>query len=314
MSAVLALFAEFGVTRVGVSTGTREAHRTVAQGEDPFVQGEALAGEPVSVVVVAGGDASYPWHPCTRLEAEARRYAEDKRVPLVIVRPMDSGDLVAEARLSGHKHIERRGVFYAVPQTAAFERCADALSIPREAARIVAVYLGDEVAVSAYRGGRVIDTSDPVACEGPFGLRSVGTLPAVSFLAYVSRRGADRDSDEAERLRQSLKEESGTYAIAGVGSQDELVEALDDRRPDALLAVSAMAYQVAKEVGRQLAALGGKADAIALCGPGTSIEPLASGIRERVSKWAQVIVFRGDLVVPYLLREGIEYLSSKQKM
>ena len=313
MSAVLALYAEGALTHIGVSSGSEAVYRTVAEGADPFAAGEALAGGSVSLVVVAGGDASYPWHPCTRLEAEARRYGAKKAIPVVVVGPMDSGDLMPEARPSGHRDVVRRGVFHAMPQTAAFEKCAEALSISPEAANIITVYLGDEVAVSAHRGRRVVDTSDPVACEGPFGFRSVGTLPAVSFLGHISRLGADRSDEESQRLRRSLKEGSGAFAIAGVGSQRELVEALERERPSAVLAVSAMAYQVAKEVGREMAALKGKADAIALCGPGTSIGPLVSGIKDRVSKWAQVISFQGDLAVPYLLREGIAHLSSKQK-
>jgi hypothetical protein len=65
-----------------------------------------------------------------------------------------------------------------------------------------------------------------------------------------------------------------------------------------------MAYQVAKEIGRQISALSGKADCVCLCGVATSISPLVQGIEDRTKKWARLVVLRDDLALRALELEG----------
>lgn len=312
MNAVLALFAEYRTTSLGVAKDGETVTRLVPTDDDPFRRGEELAGDIPAVVVVPGGTRDHPWHPASRLEADARRYCAEKGARVLVVESMSSVDLTSEARLSGYKGCERRGAYHAVPQKAAFEKAVDTLSLPLGEARVVTVYLGDEVSVSAHRGNRVIDTSDPVACEGPFGFTSAGTPPAVSFVSWVEARKGNRSPGAAFELRQILKEGSGAFALAGVNDLDELSEAVARGQEAALKAVSAMAYQIAKEIGRQIACLRGRVDAVALCGPGASLTPLLSGIIGRVGKWARAIAFQGDLAVPSLLREGIAALPQKE--
>jgi butyrate kinase len=313
MSVVLALFAEYRGTRLGVSKDGQILTGSVPPGEDAFQQGEALAGASPSIVVVPGGVREHPWHPLSRLEAEARCYSAENGIRMLVVDPMSSADLVAEARFSGYKEYERRGVFYAVPQRAAYEKAVETLSLPAAEARVITVYLGDEVSVSAHRGRRIVDTSDPVACEGPFGFTSAGTPPATAFVSWVAQRGGDRSPGAAFELRETLKEGSGAFAYAGVGDQGALSEALSLGQEGAVTGISGMAYQIAKEIGRQMAALRGRVDAVVLCGPGASLTPLISGVTRRTGKWVKVLAFMKDLAIPFLLQEGNAALSSKPK-
>jgi len=308
--------------------GLRIDVRMVPPGEDPFEPAEAALGSPPSIVAVPGGPLGpcrtraeretrplnaelaeeaqrvYAWHPLNRAIAAAHRYCARRGVPGIVVRPMSSADLLPEARLSGHKECERRGDFYAVPQRAAFAKAADTLGIPRETARLIAVYLGEEVAVSSYVGGAVVDTSDPVACEGPFGFTSMGTPPATGFVSWAAAQ--KRPADD---LRAELKERSGAFAYAGATDLDSLREALASGNEGAVRGIAGMAYQVSKEIGRQMAALRGTARCVALCGPGASLEPLVSDISRRVAKWCEVIVLREDLIMQSLVAEGILALS-----
>lgn len=322
MSVILALFAGYSGTDIGVFDAhagsgkppdlTAIVRRRVIAGEDPFLAGESLAGRVPAVVVVPGGPNGAPWHPLSRLEDEARSYCGRRGVPAVVVHPMTPVVLQPEARLSGYKEYERKGMLYELPQRAAFSRAVETFGLERGRARIITVYLGDETSVAAHLGESVIDASDPVSCEGPFGFTSAGTLPATAFISFVSREGADRGPGEAALLRERLKSCSGALAYAGLSDIESFSEALTAGEEGAVTGASGIAYQVAKEIGRETAALKGRVDAVVLCGPGASLRELVSGVRDRVEKWTKVLAIEDDLTIPCLIAEGLSYLATGQ--
>ncbi|QUL98911.1 MAG: hypothetical protein IMF26_02225 [Candidatus Fermentithermobacillus carboniphilus] len=296
-------------------------------GEDPFSRLDRVNVTPPDVVVLPGGsyrpsppgvyrlsdtlasDASCiaPWHPRNQMTIMAYRYCLHKKIPGIVVEPMNSAELLDEAVLSGYPAYKRRGCFYAVPQRAAWEHW---VSRHRETGRDlsgITVYLGEEACVSAHKGTRVVDTSDPIMGEGPYGWRSAGTLPATAFISYMHEGGL------GERPLRKLKEDSGVYGYArnSAGTVESLVEALTKGDEKAVSGVVGMAYQVSKEIGRQTAALSGKIDVVVVCGPLVVLRDLVDGISRRVSKWAPVEVVREDLVPPVLIKEGIDVLMGK---
>lgn len=311
MSVILALDPGYLCTRIGVSGEGGRKVREVPSGVDPFAAGEALAGAPPSIVVLPGGPPApeYEWHPRNVAIESARTYCAKKGIPCVIVQPDGPADLAGlpgNARLSGFPGCLRSPTFYGVPEADAFVRGAESVGVPSDKAGIVVVYLGEEVSVSARLGGKVVDSSDPAACEGPFGFASAGTPPSTAFVSYAASSGLP-----AGDLRDRLKRGSGAFAYAGVDSVESLIAALDDGNARASRGVDGMAYQVSKEIGRQIAALHGKADCVVMCGPGAAVGSLVKGIKDRVRKWAEVLVIEEDLVMPRLFLEGTKALSPK---
>lgn len=310
MKTVLALDPGFSGTKAGIwdLSGREVASLFVPRQDDPLEAALASFGVPPSIVVVPGGPPGAPWHPFCVVAVAARSYCSSRAIPLIELAPGCPAELPPEARLSGARKWTRQGWFYAAPQRAAFEEAAAALSLARDTARIVTVYLGDEVSVTSHDGDRVVDTSDPVMCEGPFGLTSAGTLPATTFVAWVAAV-----KREAGDLRDQIKSGSGAFACAGVHDLKALAEDLDRGQPGAAKAVLGMSYQVSKEVGRQVGALLGRVDCIALCGPGVALDALVAGIEARVRKWCPVYRASEDLAMQSLVREGIRALSSNDR-
>lgn len=308
MSVILAMDPGYLCTRIGIFSGGSRMIREVTA-LDPFTVGESMGGTP-SVVVLPGGPPArlYPWHPRNVAATKASAYCAARGIPCVVVRdaPDSQASLPPKARLSGFPGHDRRPTFYEIPESDAFAEAARMAGLSQAEARIIVVYLGDEVSVSARAGGQVVDSSDPAACEGPFGFRSCGTLPATSFLSYVATQG-----HSMEELRRLMKEGSGTFAYAGVDSMHDLARALDEGEPEATGAIAAMAYQISKEIGRQVAVLGGKLDLIALCGPGVHLLPLVAAVEDRVGKWAGVSRLTEDLVMTRLFVEGTKVASQK---
>ncbi len=246
------------------------------------------------------------WHPRNRLTVETFQYCSEIGIPGIAAEPMSSCYLQHPALISGTPWYKRAGFFYAMPQRCVWEKVRATKGLPGDVGGIT-VYLGEEVAVSSHQGGAILDSSDPVFGEGPFGLTSVGTLPATAFVSYLESLG-DRD-----QFRQNLKEGSGVYAYSGVNDMAGLEAALDEGQDAAVRAVKAMAYQVAKEIGRQVASLSGNVGAIGLCGPAARLSLLTQGIRQRVSKWAPVEIVL-DSTVEYLILEGSRLIAARDSL
>ncbi len=243
-----------------------------------------------------------PFHPRNRLTVQAYRYCREQGIPGVVVEPMNTGTLAPPAEVSGLTTHTRRGVYYAFPQRIAFMESCRGLGLASQA-RGVTAYLGEEASVSSHVGDKVIDTSDPVLGEGPFGLTAAGTLPVGGFLTYLD------EHPEFDPV-SSLKRNAGAFGRANVASFDEFIAAVSRRDEAALSAVSAMGYHVSKEIGRQVACLSGKVDAIVLCGKGASVCPLRDRIAGLVGKWAPVVTY-GEGELDLLFSRGTSVLRGE---
>lgn len=308
MSTILALDPGYLRTRIAAVREGRRGIYEVPAGVDPFATVEEVSRRLPSVVVLPGGprEDMYPWHPRNVAIARAKVYCQEKGIRLVVARPDGEAVLPARARLSGFPNCFREPTCYGIPEVLACATAARSIGVPPETARIVVAYLGEEVSVSARLGGTLVDSSDPVACEGPFGLTSCGTAPATAFVSYISSSGLT-----VPELRDRLKQSSGVFGLAGVSSLAGLCGKLASGDEGARTAVEGMAYQVAKEIGRQISALSGKADCVCLCGVATSISPLVQGIEDRTKKWARLVVLRDDLALRALELEGRRGLPTK---
>ncbi|NLA60099.1 MAG: hypothetical protein GX863_03230 [Firmicutes bacterium] len=331
MTPVLSIDPGFSEVRVAALIAGGEAElRSLPPEDNPFEWFGRTYGSSPSGIVIAGGyyaqcppgvylidehmarDAMRlaPWHPRNRMTVRALEFCRGSGVPGVAVDPMSSAMLPEEAMLSGYPSHERRGVHYAFPERQAFLSACRSLGLDPDSTRGITVYLGDEVSVAAHDGPRVVATSDPIDCEGPFGFTSAGTAPATAFISWLERGKAG--SCSRDEILKDLKAGSGVFAYAGVGSMSELLGEIKRGNGEAVRAVRGMAYQVSKEIGRALAALKGRAGVIALTGPGVSVDLLIEGIEERVSKWSPVIRVPQDDCTRTLVREGLSAIAAKR--
>lgn len=321
----------FSEVRVAVLASCGEVElRSLPPEDDPFEWFERTYGSRPECAAIAGGyyapcppgvylidermtgDAMRlaPWHPRNRMTVRAFEYCRDSGIPGVAVDPMSCAALSEEATLSGYPARERRGVYYAFPLRQAFRLASESSGLSPDSARGITVYLGDEVSVAAHDGPRVVATSDPIDCEGPYGFTSAGTAPAISFIPWLERGG--KGSGSRDEILKTLKARSGVFAYAGVASLSGLLKEIEDGNDDAARAVRGMAYQVSKEIGRAMAALKGTAGAVVLTGPGVCVDLLVRGIEERVSKWCPVIRVSQDDCMRTLVREGLAAAAAKR--
>jgi len=297
--------------------GGEIVYKKIPAGPDFVERACALAGFIPGVLVIPGGSyvvgsqRVFPvgeeiaalargcedsWHPRNLLTCMAWEYGAKAGCKVMAVGTMTGAPLSQEARLSGLPGYCRRTVYHVLEHREAIRAAGEATGENLAQKNVIVVYSGEETSVACHAAGTVVECTDPLAGEGPFGLRAAGTLPAT---ALVDAFFANQLGDNPEEL---LSCRSGVMAYAGTTDEEELASLVEGKDEKSLRAVRGMAYQICKEIGRAVATLAGAVDLIILAGPVFSLGEVVDFVRLRVEKWAPVTVVAGELVIPALLR------------
>lgn len=203
-----------------------------------------------------------------------------------IVDPPTVDELLPEARVSGVPGVVRESRFHALNARAVARRAAHEIGKRFQDSRVVVAHLGGGVSVTAFAGGRAIDTTGALLDEGPFSPQRAGTLPTRGLLdlAYSTPR-AD--------LERRLTQEAGLRGLTGTADLRDL-ERRERTEVEVRVAVGAFVHQVSKAVGAY-SAIGGRPDAIAITGGAARWESLVERVERNVGWMAPVIVIPGEL-------------------
>lgn len=229
-------------------------------------------------------------------------------IPALIVDPVVVDEMEPVARLSGLPEIPRRSLFHALNQKAVARRCARDLGRTYEQVNLVVVHLGGGVTVGAHRCGRVIDVANGLDGDGPMAPERAGGLPVVSLVhlcfSWV------HTLPELSRLLVG-----GGGMMAHLGTQD--ARAVEERvlagDAEARRVYQALAYQVAKEVGRCAVALRGRVDRVVLTGGLAHSELLTGWIRAQVEWAAPVALYPGEDEMQALAEGALRVLSGEEQ-
>ncbi|MDB5046474.1 MAG: butyrate kinase [Deinococcus sp.] len=217
-------------------------------------------------------------------------------VPAYIVDPQSVDELLPEARATGVQGVTRATRFHTLNARVVARRAAHEVGKRLGDARVVVAHLGATTSVTAFDGGRAIDTTGTGPDGGPMGAMQGGPLPARALLRLMREQG------EAATLRL-LAGESGFRALTGSANLKDL-ETRELSDPAVQAATAAFVQQACKAIGEQCAALPGRPHAIALTGGIARWDGLVDRIERRVAWIAPVIVVPGELELE-ALAEGV---------
>jgi acetate kinase len=119
--------------------------------------------------------------------------------------------------------------------------------------RVIIAHLGNGASMAAVKDGRTFDTTMGFTPTGGFmmGTRS-GDLDPGILLYLLKQKHLD-----APRLEKLVNEQSGLLGVSGVSSDMKILLDRRTSEPDAAQAVEMFCYQLRKQVGALIAALGG---------------------------------------------------------
>ncbi|MBW6463906.1 MAG: butyrate kinase [Firmicutes bacterium] len=294
-----------------------------------FMKEKKIAPEDISAFVVRGGllkplksgvyevddrlyqdliSAKFGWHASNLGSIIALPLGRELGIPVYTVDPVTVDEFGSPARYTGLKGLPRLSMSHALNMKAMARRTADLMNRSYGELNLIVVHLGSGISVSAHRQGRMVDVNNANE-EGPFSLERCGTLPALGLarLCYSGRYGLD----DMIRL---LTSQAGIYSYLGTKDFKMVEKEVSEGNSEALEVVTAMAYQVAKEIGAMATVLSGNVDRIVLTGGMAYAETLTSMTKERVEFIAPVEILPGEEELEALAAGAFRVLSGEEEV
>lgn len=237
----------------------------------------------------------------------AHEIASGLNIPALIVDPVVVDELDSVARVSGFPLIERKSIFHALNQKAVARRVAKQLHKKYEDLNLIVTHMGGGITVGAHKQGRVIDVNNGLHGDGPFSPERAGTVPAGDLVALCYSGDFYR-----EEMMKKLVGQGGLVGYLGTNDAQKVEKMIENGDEKARLIYSAMAYQVAKEIGAASAVLSGKVDAIILTGGLAYGKSFVGEIINRINWIADVMVHPGENELQALAEGALRVLRGEE--
>lgn len=228
-------------------------------------------------------------------------------IPAYIVDPVVVDELAPVARISGFPLIERKSIFHALNQKAVARRVSRELGKTYKELNLVIAHLGGGITVGVHKQGKVIDVNNGLHGDGPFSPERAGTVPAGDLIALCFSGEFYRNE-----MMKKLVGQSGLAGYLGTKDRVKVENMIEKGNTDAKMIYTAMAYQVAKEIGAASSVLYGKVDAIVLTGDLAYGKVLVNEISERVNWIADIIVHPGENDLQALAEGALRVLRGEE--
>ena len=251
---------------------------------------------------------AYSVHACNLGALIAHNLGAPHGVPSYVVDPVVVDELAPEARITGCPGIEVRCSWHALNQKAIARRYAKQHGTTYEALNLVVAHMGGGVTVGAHRHGLTVDVNNAIDGDGPMTPERTGCVP---YLPLVHRlANGECTLEDIEKLPSSS---GGVKAYLGTSDMREVEARVLAGDEEAALVFDAMAYQIAKAIGAQVAVLEGDVDAILLTGGLAYSELFVKAVVRRVCRLAPVEVFPGEDELTALAEGALRVLRGEEQ-
>ncbi|WP_373897512.1 butyrate kinase [Haloimpatiens sp. FM7315] len=246
-------------------------------------------------------------HACNLGAILADGIAKLLNIEAFIVDPGVVDELNDLARVSGLPEIRRKSIFHALNQKAVGKRYARDIGKKYEDLNLIIAHLGGGISVGAHENGRVVDVNNAFDGEGPFSPERSGSLPVGELikLCYSGKY-------TLEELKKRITGKGGFVAYVGTNDVKEVYKMALSGDKKCKLLLDAMAYQIAKEIGRASVVLCGKVDAVIITGGIAYNEDIQRFIKKMVGFIAPFVVYPGEDELLALAQGGLRVLKGEE--
>ncbi len=227
--------------------------------------------------------------------------------PAFTVDPVSVDEFAPEARLSGLPELERKSLDHPLNSKMVARKAARELGKTYDRINVIVAHLGTGISVSAHEKGKMIDVNN-AHDGGPFSTQRTGTLPATQLADLCFSGKYTR-----EEVFSKLTTRGGLRAYLGTDDVTEAERMARDGDGKASLVLSAMAYQIAKEIGASAAVLKGDVDAIVFTGGIAFSDHIINLVKERVTfVTPNIFVYPGEHEMESLALGALRVLRGEE--
>ena len=234
---------------------------------------------------------------------------DEYNIPTISTNSPTTDEFQDIARYSGIKDLERTSILHALNQKAIGKKFSEENRLKYEDLNLIIVHLGGGISVTVHKKGKMIDSNDALAGDGPFTPERSGGLPAAKIVNMCF--SGKYTKSEIER---KLVGEGGLFSYLGTNSGIEVMELIESGDSKAKEVFEAMAYQIAKEIGSMSTVLRGNVDAILFTGGLSHSEFLVHLIRRRIDWISKVYIYPGESEMEALAETAVDYLNGRVKI
>lgn len=239
----------------------------------------------------------------------AKSIANEIGVPAFIVDPVPVDEMEDIARISGVPEIERQSLFHALNIKSIARKTAKTIGKPLEECNLIGIHMGGGISIAAIKQGKAVDVNNAMLGMGPFSPQRAGALPigGIIDLCYSGEY-------TKEELEKKLVKKSGLTAYLGTDNGIEIEKEIEQGNEKFKKIFSAMAYQIAKEVGAYATVLKGDVDAIFLTGGLAYNKYLIKWLIEHTAFIAPIHIFPGEGEMEAMAEAGVRVLSGEEEV
>jgi len=253
-------------------------------------------------------EGKYGMHP-SGLGCDIAWQLSKGKIPCLTVDPPCVDEMIEIAKITGLPQIRRTSFFQALNHKAKGHQLAEKLGTTYDKLNIVITHLGSGISVASHKEGQVIDLTNGLEGDSPFGLDRVGTLAAGDWMRYCL--SGEKTPEELNRI---INGGGGIKAHLGINSALEVEEMIDNGNKYAATIFHAMAFQVGKGVGAAAAALGVRPDAIIVTGGLAHSKRFINHLKPMIEWIAPLYIWPDDNEILSLAQGALRGLRGKEKI
>lgn len=251
--------------------------------------------------------AATPQHASGLAAGIAKEIAKECGVEAYIADPIVVDERDEVAKVCGIKGLDTRVIWHALNQKATARLYAKECGKPYEELNLIVAHMGGGITVGAHKGGRVIDCNNGLDGSGPIAPERAGTLPAGS-LVKLCFSGKHTEKEVLAMIAGG----GGLVSLAGTNQAREVAQRAAEGDAEADLAIRAMIYSIAKQIGQLATVLYGKVDAVILTGGIAHNTRVVTELKERCSFIAPVVIYPGENELESLVQNALRVLHGEE--
>lgn len=236
----------------------------------------------------------------------AQAIAQPLGILAIIYDAVSADNMIEVAKITGMPEIKRKSFAHVLNSRAMSRKYALSQNKLYEDLRLIVAHLGGGISISAHLKAKIIDVvSDD---EGPFSPERAGGIGNQSIINLCF----DNNYTKAEVMKKQ-RGNGGLKALLGTSdcrAVEEMIAAGDEY---AKICYEALAYEIAKGIGKLGPALDFKIDAIILTGGIAHSKMLTSMIKKHVVALAPVVILPGENEM-ISLAQGMNRILNKEEI
>jgi len=229
---------------------------------------------------------------------------KEHNIPAIFADPPISDEFPPIARYAGIKELERISSLHVLNHKAIAKRYAGNVGRPYESMNLIVIHMGGGISVGAHLKGRIVDANNALDGDGPFSPERAGTLPNAALI----RMCYSGNYTQAEMLKK-MTGGGGLMSYLGTSDAREVEKMIAEGNKEAEEIYSAMAYQVAKEIGSAACVLEGEVDAIIYTASLAYSELFTGMVTKRVKWIAPIVNMAGEDEILSLAENALRFLN-----